>query len=72
MEFMRQCVLKRKNITTVGWIEEKYAQVGLMVTLKDRPSGEIWRVSMVGSHRVTKKEAYKAKSNVFESIKNTA
>lgn len=69
MEFMRQCVLTRKSLSTVGWIDETAAKVGVMVSLKEEDTGEIWRVSMVGTHRITKTEAYKKHSDVFESIK---
>jgi hypothetical protein len=69
MEFMRQCVLMRKNVTMVGWIDEISAKVGQHVHIHDEPKGEIWRVSMVGTHRITKTEAYKKRSDVFESIK---
>lgn len=67
MDYMRQCVLTKDNLTTVAWIDECHAKKGNSVKLKEYDT--VWQVSEVGKARITKTEAHSTRSDVFESIK---
>jgi hypothetical protein len=55
MEYVKQCILKNENLTTVAWITEVSAEVGKWVELKEDQSQ--WRVMEVGKNGIEMSEA---------------
>ena len=59
VEYFRQCMFKTVlNKFTHGWIEEKYAKKGSIVSFKDSPNIK-WEIVNVGDQRITKENADK-------------
>ncbi len=52
----RQCELVSGNVTTIGWIEDKFAKIGLKVTLEDFDLKQIWVIKKVSSFSIQNDE----------------